>query len=243
MRRFLSLLMLLAGVATLHAAMVTDSVLMIDAGEKLSPRQFEGRDDFHTVRFRGAVAQLPECVFSNCGRLRKAILPRGMKKIGRGAFSWCTALENVQLPVGLDDIASQAFAYCSALKEITLPAPVKHIGANCFSMCRELESIILPASVDELESYAFSDCTNLRSAVLPANPRQLGELLFSGCGNLREITVDSTTPPPFECDSAPFDAAEETHIYNQCALRVPAAVQGSYAKARGWNLFRKILPL
>lgn len=224
------------------AATVTDSVLTVGATEQLKTRQFEDRQDFHTVVFEGTPSAIPDYCFSRCSNLREISIPKGVTKIGRGAFAWCPDLRKVKLPAGLKDIASQAFAYCSSLPDIGIPKAVRHIGANAFSFCSSLYSISLPPAMTELESYAFSECSNLHKAVLPANAHLLGEMIFAGCRLLESISVDSRTPPPFDCKSQPFDP-EETYLYSQCTLRVPAGTQRLYSEAPGWNLFSNILPL
>ena len=199
---------------------VCDSVLVIPAGTKaIDEYAFQYRDDFKSVRFEQ---------------------PCTLREIGRGAFSWCGNLESVELPESLADLKSQAFAYCVHLKSVSFPARLTHVGANCFSFCTSLAQVSLPASVKELESYAFSECVSLRQAVLPANGNLLGELIFSGCRELQSITINSNTPPEFDCNSTLFEGTEN-FMYDRCVLHVPVNAVARYRKAAGWSLFKKIL--
>lgn len=235
-------LLIAASAVSAGAQTVRDSVLTVTG--PLKERQFESRNDFVKVEFAPdcGVTAIPDYAFNNCEKLREISIPKGVRKIGRGAFGWCAELRKVRLPGGLDDIGSQAFAYCARLADIGIPKSVRHIGANCFSFCKSLISISLPPALNELESYAFSECISLRRAVLPANSRMLGEMIFAGCSELESITVDSRTPPSFDCNSQPFDP-EESYLYRRCVLKVPPGTERLYHSAPGWSLFPVILPL
>lgn len=222
MMRILLIAFLLLLTPLMHAAEfeVRDSVLLIPAGTcEIGEYAFQYRHDFKSVEFADP------CV---------------LKEIGRGAFSWCENLEKVELPASLLDLASQAFAYCARLESVKFSLRLTHIGANCFSFCTSLQSVSLPASIKELESYAFSECLSLRSAVLPANGHLLGELIFSGCRKLESITINSMTPPKFDCNSTIFEGTEN-FMYDRCTLRVPRKALERYKSAPGWRLFKKIL--
>lgn len=215
----ITLLLLLISMSAMgRAQSIADSVLTIPAGVREIPeRAYSGRTDIREVRVEGST----------------------LKKIGRSAFEWCQNLKSVSLPAGLDDIASHAFAYCSSLTHIGIPSSVRHIGSNVFSFCKSLPSITIPASLRELESYAFSECSSLHEATLPANANLLGEMIFAGCYNLVILRVPSQEPPPFDCNSQPFDP-EEGFMYDKCHLMVPPQSIGKYQKAQGWSKFRHI---
>lgn len=193
---------------------VRDSVLTVTC--PMQERAYQERDDFHTVRISEGITAIPKYAFTACPNLRRVILPET-----------------------INDIASLAFAYCCNLRNINIPSGVTHIGANCFSFCTALRHIVLPADIQELESYAFSDCRSLQAIVLPANDRLLGEMLLAGCINLRSITVESVTPPTFDCNSQPFDP-DETDLFDRVVLMVPAESVDIYKQAQGWKLFKNI---
>lgn len=245
---------------------VRDSVLLIAGGTGEIPAYaFQDRRDIAEVRFEEPVSMssIGEYAFLGCSSLRTITLPSGLKKLGEGCFRECTALKtlvipatvkeipkgmcmwnvsltSIILPAALRDIGAHAFAYCRALEDVEIPASVGHIGSNAFSRCSSLRTIKLPARMKELESYAFSDCVSLQSAILPANSNLLGELIFSGCVSLRSITVNSTVPPRFDCDSSLFEP-DETALYESCLLTVPHKARAAYRRAPGWSLFPHIL--
>ena len=132
--------------------------------------------------------------------------------------------------------------YCRSLRSINLPEGMTHIGANVFSFCTSLREVKLPARLKELESYAFSECTSLRRVTMPANANLLGEMLFAGCYALTELIEPSPVPPPFDCNSQPFDP-EERGLLRTCTLRVPAEAVPAYRQARAWGEFDRIEPM
>lgn len=267
--RCVLLVLILAGLCsqwlTAASFVVNDSVLRVGAGvSEISRYAFKDREDFHTVVFdsRSCLRVIGDYAFLGCRNLRSVELPASLTTIGEGAFreceslekiaipqncaklpryvfSWCSSLRFVSLPKTMRDIGSGCFSYCISLKEINFPGSIEHIGANAFSFCKSLHSVKLPRSVTELESYAFSECDSLVEAVLPANGHLLGELIFSGCRNLRSLTVNSTVPPPFDCESTIFENTE-TEMYRLCVLHVPGSAVEAYRKAEGWSLFEKI---
>ncbi len=244
---------------------VRDSVLYIPGGTRaVRAYSFADRDDFREIRFEAPVkvteigeyaflgccnlreVSLPRTVrtlgegcFRECTGLRMAVLPSGLTALPRYLFAWCGSLEEVEMPSGLTDIAAHAFAYCGALEEIDIPCSVTHIGSNAFSFCGSLREVSVPDAVTELESYAFSECVSLRSARLPGRRDLLGELIFSGCRALERIEEPSAVPPAFDCDSRLFEE-NESWMYSECVLYVPAGSMQAYREARGWSCFDSI---
>lgn len=208
------------GAAAQNHIVLIDSVLWVKPDvREIGPREFEGRDDFHTVKFH----------------------PRSkLQKIGESAFAWCPNLRSVELPPSLRDISHRAFAYCPALEAVNIPSGTKHIGCGAFAYCRSLEAVDLPGSVTELESYAFLDCMALRRVTLPANPSLLGETIFSGCRSLEQISEPSVEVPEFDCASTLFDSLEQ-QMYTKCRLVVPEHSKDKYANHPSWGLFKEIL--
>lgn len=195
---------------------LTDSVLMVGAEVSELPEEaFRDRPEIAEVRFeRGSkIKMLPTGLFRGCVNLRRVVLPHSLERIG-----------------------AHAFAYCTRLEEISLPESLKRIGNNAFSRCSSLTRVSVPDSVTELESYAFSDCISLVEAKLPGNDSLLGELIFSGCERLRLLVEPSAVPPTFDCNSYIFEP-EETALYRQCRLEVPAGSAEKYRSAPGWEKF------
>lgn len=241
-----------------------DSILTIPASfRSVKPMQFADRNDFHTLRFEkgsqlreignrafmgcrslrnvtlpSSLALLGEGAFSECPALRQIEIPAKVTKLPKHLFSWCDSLQTVSLPARLTAIGSHAFAYCSSLTDVKIPRSITAIGTCAFAFCTSLREIHLPSSLRELESYAFAECSSLQKATLPPNNALLGELIFSGCRNLRELTVLSPTPPPFDCNSQPFED-NEAWLYGSCRLITRPEAAPLFAKASGWRNFNK----
>lgn len=205
------------GCVAARADSVRDSVLTVT--EPLTELKYAERANFHTVVFKSRPTVIPAYAFRECPNLRE-----------------------VRLPESVRDIKSQAFVYCRKLQSINLPDGMTHIGANVFSFCTSLPEVKLPANLKELESYAFSECTSLRRVTMPANANLLGEMLFAGCYALTELIEPSPVPPPFDCNSQPFDP-EERGMLRTCTLRVPAEAIPAYRQARAWGEFERIEPM
>lgn len=205
------------GCVAARADTVRDSVLTVT--DPLTELKYAERADFHTVVFASRPTVIPAYAFRECPNLRE-----------------------VRLPESVRDIKSQAFVYCRKLQSINLPDGMTHIGANVFSFCTSLPEVKLPANLKELESYAFSECTSLRRVTMPANANLLGEMLFAGCYTLTELIEPSPVPPPFDCNSQPFDP-EERGMLRTCTLRVPAEAIPAYRQARAWGEFERIEPM
>lgn len=205
------------GCVAARADSVRDSVLTVT--DPLTELKYAERADFHTVVFKSRPTVIPAYAFRECPNLRE-----------------------VRLPESVRDIKSQAFVYCRKLQSINLPDGMTHIGANVFSFCTSLPEVKLPANLKVLESYAFSECTSLRCVTMPANANLLGEMLFAGCYALTELIEPSPVPPPFDCNSQPFDP-EERGMLRTCTLRVPAEAIPAYRQARAWGEFERIEPM
>lgn len=186
------------------------------------------------------ITEIPDYAFLGCSKLKKVVLPEGLKKIGFQAFSECSDLVEINFPDTLEDIGSNSFTYCSSLVNLEFPQNLKHIGHNAFSFCDSLTEAILPDSIEELESYAFSDCASLRKVRLPANDRLLGELMMNCCPSLLEIVAPSVKVPKLDCESFIFDPLDE-EAYERCVLIVPESAVSDYNVSKSWHRFNKIV--
>ena len=151
----------------------------------------------------------------NCWGFEKAILPKGLVKIGDNAFYTCRSLKSIEIPNSVSDIGKWAFYHCS-LVSLSIPNSVRHIGewafAGCedlkclnlsngisklengvFSGCYELEKVVVPKSVRSIGKNAFSYCKKLKTIYLPEGIRVIGENPFIGCENLQSIVVPRET--------------------------------------------------
>lgn len=242
-----------------------DSILHIpESVTAIPPYAFAQRDDIKKVIFDSdsSTLSIGECAFWRCKNLKFIYLPQSIESIEEAAFQECSSLQNISLPEkvtilpdycfawceslqsvempGVRDIKKLSLAYCTNLSAATFSNSITHIGLCAFTHCSSLKEITLPASISELESYAFSECGSLQRVSLPANDSLLGELIFSGCRSLSQIYELSPTPPPFDCNSYPFEP-DETALYNNCIIIVPPGAIIKYKNAIPWNMFTTIV--
>ena len=107
---------------------------------------------------------------------------RAVTAIGRKAFENCRRLRRVILPEGLREIAEMAFSGCSRLEEITIPGSVLRVGTLAFARCASLCHVRLGPGVQGLGPSAFSKCAALRRVDLPSSVAAFGGGVFFGCG-------------------------------------------------------------
>lgn len=145
-------------------------------------------------------------------KLKKIILPSGLKEIERNAFAYCKALEEIELPDGLESVGTFAFTG-TALNKVIVPESVRRLQAGSFMDCQNLEEVRLPASETDIDSSAFIGCSSLISITIPpyishmlvlhrcrslreihiqAPISQIPDYCFSGCASLEEFNVPDT---------------------------------------------------
>lgn len=95
--------------------------------------------------------------------VKKVILPKTVKSIGRSAFEGCTSLEEIELPAGLREIGTCAFKGCTNLKEVFIPGTVRTIGECAFYGCTALCDLQMAPGVRTLEKLCFGNCSSLRN--------------------------------------------------------------------------------
>lgn len=136
-------------------------------------------------------------------KLKKVILPEGVKKLDNCAFEGCALLEEIALPASMVELGFDALSN-TGIRTITIPENVQMIDSFCFSWCKRLEEIKLPSKPMKIASDAFSNCSSLKRLVVP--PRLNNDFLFGrgfandpvyaqdslqlmGCSALEELCV------------------------------------------------------
>lgn len=128
----------------------------------------------------------------NGSRLKRIVLPRGMKNIGMYAFSESEKLVEVVVPESVEKIDEYAFNSCSALCSFIMPSAVVELSPYMFSGCGALANIGDISAISNIGEYAFANC---RSLVGDANDLKLKlcsldsipDGLFSGCPEISDI--------------------------------------------------------
>lgn len=112
------------------------------------------------------IAYIDDKAFMDETTIRKVIMPKSLRTIGRSAFE-CQSVEEVVLNDGLITIKHSAFRYCRKLEKINFPSQLAHIHSYAF------------------QSQGITQCE------LKGDLTVIGEYSFSGLGQLKEITIDA----------------------------------------------------
>lgn len=129
-----------------------DGMLMSKDGKTLLVYPAGRRDTTFTVP--DSVTALGDRALSN-GYLVSVNLAPGITDLPDYLFSGCGRLEKVQLPIDLRKIGSHVFIYCDKLTEITIPARVTGIGFGCFADCESLTKITFLGHAPSFNGSAF----------------------------------------------------------------------------------------
>ena len=81
----------------------------------------------------------------------EAVVPEGVKVIGRESFMDCTSLTKVTLPNSVWRIGFMAFRGCTSLVSITLPDNLKVIAEWAFYGCKSLANVTIRGDAHEEE--------------------------------------------------------------------------------------------
>ena len=97
-----------------------------------------------------------------------AMLPEGVKIIGKYAF-WGSSCDNALIiPESVDSIADAAFVLCD-VDSIIIRGQISSLKTNTFEACKSLTYIELPNSLKYIGDYPFNDCRNLQKIVCKAS--------------------------------------------------------------------------
>lgn len=142
-----------------------------------------------SVSMSDAVNAVGEGAFSNCSKLKSAVLPKGLKELKKGLFSGCSALEAISIPDSVKTLGEGVFSGCAALKEVKIPGEVTVIPKNAFSGCTALESVSIPKSVTAIKEAAFDRCTALKNVTFLGKDDEWGKVTIAG----KNDALDSAT--------------------------------------------------
>ena len=124
--------------------------------------------------------------FDECWELAEVTLPSTLRAMGPGAFRRCGKLERIKLPDGIAAVEDETFAYCTSLREAVLPAGLTQMGESAFAACRQcgsLRTLQFPRCLEGIAQDAFTSCRSLTRLVLPFGMIMKRKLpaLPSGC--------------------------------------------------------------
>ena len=116
----------------------------------------------------------------------KAVIPDGVKMIGRYAFRnmECEGMEEIIVPDTVDIIKWGTFSMCRNLKRIEMPRTMRSLEgietleSATFSSCKSLAEIVLPESLKKIDYAAIEDCPALERINIPDGLEVIDEKVF-----------------------------------------------------------------
>lgn len=167
----------------LTSVSIPDSVTVMGIGA------FTGSGDITEVKLSKNVVDIPQSAFaagsSTTMRLKKVVVPEGVKTIGRQAFHGAH-VEELVLPSTLTSIGQEAFGN-HQLTELTIPGSVTEIGKYGFRISQDnlnasLTTIKLNEGLVTIGQNAFDGCgiteADLPSTVVLSSKNKAADLIF-----------------------------------------------------------------
>lgn len=107
----------------------------------------------NNINIPDSVEKIDNYTFSNCTKLNKITLGKGIKEIGKHAF--CnTSIDKIIIPSDVEKIEQCTFKDCINLKEIILNDKIKEIGDSAFENTN-IKNIEIPSSIEQIRKNIF----------------------------------------------------------------------------------------
>lgn len=159
----------------------------------MAPAGFEG----DVYRIPDGVKSLYSNAFSECGRLKKIIIPDSITRVTDIQYSGGENITQFEISgrhpafsihegVLLNKARSQVLLAPDGIEHYEIPEGVADIPWFAFRGCAKLRRVVIPESVRTLESGTFSSCTGLKEVVF------LGDAPFIRGDAFMKFTKDIT---------------------------------------------------
>ena len=204
---FTLLLAIVAGIGTMHAAIVNgtcgdnltwelntkDSTLTIEgSGTMTSTPWSEYMNYIKYVSFPEGITSIASEALSNCSGLTYVTIPNSVTSIGVYAFEGCAGLASIEIPNSVTSIEKGAFSSCTGLMSVLIPNSVTSIGVYAFKGCAGLASIEIPNSITSISNSAFEGCAGLTSVEIPNSVTSIKKGAFARCTGLTNVTIPNS---------------------------------------------------
>ncbi len=186
------------------------------------------------------LTSIGEYAFYECsGFTGDLVLPEGLTSIGDRAFYTCSGFTgDLVLPVGLTSISDYTFSGCNGFTgELVLPEGLTSIGDGAFVHCSGFTGkLVLPDGLTSIGDRAFDNCSGFTGKlVLPKGLTSIGKWAFWELNFDLYISYAETPGNAHEyCFGNPQKGLDKV-------LVVPVGSKNTYANAKGWMVFKKIV--
>ena len=164
------------------AKLLGDSIYIVDS---LVVRGTVDDADIHTLWDASFHGRLSVINMENA-KVENGIIPEGafwhseQLNIEEGYIT-LIRLRRIILPNGIKRIEEAAFSYVVNLEKINIPSELQYIGPSAFEQCEKLkaDSLVFPEGFEKLDRAVFENCTSLTGkVVLPSTIKEIGEMAF-----------------------------------------------------------------
>ncbi len=155
------------------------------------------------------VLEIAAQAFNGNALITRAVLPYGLKIIGKSAFMDCTALRSVNIPETVTNIGTMAFRNCTCLEDLQYDAVcVVSAVTDIFSYAGAEAELVLTvgSAVQSLPPCLFFSVSGNNSSMLKeivfeenSSLKSVGEMAFSGCKYIKRIELPSTVEVLGDC--------------------------------------------
>ncbi len=168
------------------------------------------------------------------------IIPAAVEELGEAVFQGCWRLSQIIFEGNkITEIPKQTFSQCQALVDLKLPKSINTIREYAFDGCQSFVTFIVPDDVEVLESMTFHACNKLQNIRLPKNLKHLHNSVFSNCESLKCVIF------PEHLETIGTDGVGN-NVFNNCEKlreiyflgQIPS-MPTSVKSAQGWLGLRK----
>lgn len=183
---------------------------------ELTAKTFEDDVNLRVVELKG-VKNVPNELFTGCGKLKRVAITGGYTSISDKAFvgaknlrqiitskaidgdimSRCKKLKTKDItittePKAFDDfyiVNGKLIEYTGNDIQVTIPKKVKIIGEYAFSKNYKIEKIVMTNDVKTIERYAFYYCERLTTVKFSTKLKTIGNNAFTYCTNIKKYNL------------------------------------------------------
>ena len=122
--------------------------------------------------------------------------------------------------------------YQNSVQKIEIGNGVTSIGDSAFESCYSLASITMPDGVTSIGEFAFGSCYSLASITIHDGVTSIGGYAFDSCYCAAFYDFTACTTVPALASTTVFN-----EIYDDCKIRVPAALVDEWKAATNWSTY------
>ncbi|MEI0559947.1 leucine-rich repeat domain-containing protein, partial [Brachyspira intermedia] len=125
------------------------------------PEKYDYLSVFYNIIFPENRITTIEAIVFDCNQsIKEIVIPDSVITMGFAAFSNCDRLEKITLGKGIKRIEKSPISECDVLKEIDTSrcSSLEYLDGYTLYSFPEITEFAIPASVKEIDSFAFYNC-------------------------------------------------------------------------------------